>query len=193
MIGLGLLAGLVTVSIPHPAPGSAGAAAAGLSGPMAQANRVNQANQINQQAVPRQPVGSASRASAPPGRAVTPDGRVSFAVPAGWHTGTCPDGAADCVQVAPAGVDTGDSIAVVITGQAPGGSSGGDGYQRVKVAGVAAFRVDLPSNGSVLVSGGLPGSAFAFTVNCQYQKQEQLVRRGCEHVLQTMAIHAAPS
>jgi hypothetical protein len=173
VVGLAMLAGLVAVSVPR-SPGGAATTTSSAFGA--------------QTPVARRPPGPA-RASAPPGYAITPDGRVSFAIPPGWRAAACPSGAADCVQVVPAQGGDADSVAVVITGQAPGVAPNGAGFDQVQVGGVPAFRIDLPSNQSVTVSGTLPGSTYAFTVNCRYQQQEQVIRRGCVHVLETLAIH----
>jgi len=177
IVGLAMLAGLVAVSVPH----SRGGAATTVSPAFP-----------TQAPTARRPAGPA-RATAPPGYAITPDGRVSFAIPPGWRASACPSGAADCVQVVPAQGGDADSIAVVITGQAPGVAPNGAGFDQVRVGGVPAFRIDLPSNQSVTVSGALPGSTYAFTVNCRYHQQEQVVREGCASVLGTLTIQGNPA
>jgi hypothetical protein len=177
MVGLALLAGLVAVSMPHSRGGVTTAVSPAFVHPAPMARR------------PAAP----ARASAPPGYAITPDGRVSFAIPPGWRAGPCPSGAADCVQVVPAYGGDADSVAVVITGQAPGVAPNGAGFPQVRVGGVPAFRIDLPSNQSVTVSGALPGSSYAFTVNCRYQEMEQVVREGCASILGTLTIQGNPA
>jgi len=124
-------------------------------------------------------------------RVATRDGQLSFVPPPGWRFGECPSGADSCIEVSPTAVGGSDSVDVLVATPPPGVGVGlpGTDTDRLIVDGRPAVRLDLISDGSVVVYGPMPAGNARFMVSCRYLRDESAIRDGCDRIVKSLLIH----
>ena len=133
-------------------------------------------------------------------RVQTPGGRVTFSAPQGWDRSPCwYDPAGECVEISPAHSGDGDVItASLLTGPV---STEGDsplailslpdlppGAQRITVDGVAALRFDGGDTDEMVMVFAILPSEDLFTLVCEYDQSESVIREGCDIVIDTLSL-----